>query len=350
MKALRFDGARAALEDVPVPDRPGEALVRILAAGVCNTDLEIVRGYAEFRGTLGHEFVGTVERAEDEGLVGARVVGEINCGCGRCYLCRGGDPRHCPNRTVLGIVGRDGAMAEHVSLPPGNLLRVPENVPTSHAVFAEPLAAACEILEQVAIAPGARVALVGDGKLGQLIGQVLTTTGARVTAFGRHAAKLELLASRGVETALSSDAVDGDGRARADLRAGYDVVVEASGAGTGLALAQQLVRPRGTIVLKSTIHGEVTFDATSLIVNEVTLVGSRCGRFEKALALLVSGGVSVERLISRRMPISAGAAVHDAAAEPGVLKVIVEMGGEEGRREEEGGRREEEPRTLPADH
>jgi threonine dehydrogenase-like Zn-dependent dehydrogenase len=315
MKAIRFDGARARLEEVPAPDRPGEALVRVSAVGVCNTDLEIVRGYAGFCGTLGHEFVGVVERSDDPSLVGARVVGEINCGCGACALCRAGDPRHCAGRTVLGIVGRDGAMAEYVALPAGNLLRVPDAVADECAVFVEPLAAACEILDQVRIDAGTRVALVGDGKLGLLIGQVLAATGASVTAYGRHPAKLALLAARGVETRLAEEGA---------AEGGYDVVVEASGAASGFAFAQRVVRPRGTIVLKSTIHGEVPFDAASLIVNEVTLIGSRCGRFEPALELLASGRVDVRPMISRRMRLDDGAAVLEAAAEPGVLKVIVE--------------------------
>lgn len=314
MKAIRFDGDRARLESVPVPEREGEALVRVTAVGVCNTDLEIVRGYAGFRGTLGHEFVGVVDRAEDAALVGARVVGEINCGCGACDLCRAGDPRHCPTRTVLGIVGRDGAMAEYVSLPAANLVRVPDSVPDRHAIFVEPLAAACEILDQVPIDSSTRVALVGDGKLGLLIGQVLAATGAPVVAFGRHRSKLDLLARRGVDTRIA----DGDAPGET-----FDVVVEASGSGPGFAFAQRLVRPRGTIVLKSTIHGDVPFDATSLIVNEVTLVGSRCGRFAPAIDLLASGRVEVEPMISREMRLDDGPAVLDAAAEAGVLKVLL---------------------------
>lgn len=327
MKALRFDGERVALENVPLPERGGEALVRVLAVGVCNTDLEIVRGYAGFRGTLGHEFVGVVERAGDgpADLVGARVVGEINCGCGRCRLCAAGDARHCAERTVLGIIGRDGAMAEYVSLPATNLLRVPDSVPTEHAVFVEPLAAAFEIIDQVSISSGDRVALVGDGKLGQLIGRVLLRTGASLTVFGRHESKLARLAREGADTMTTVVATDRTGAVRDSLRGAFDVVVEASGSGPGLAFAQQLVRPRGTIVLKSTIEGRVQFDATSLIVNEVTLVGSRCGRFEPALAMLERGEVSVDDLISRRMKLTDGPAVIEAAGEPGVLKVVVDV-------------------------
>jgi threonine dehydrogenase-like Zn-dependent dehydrogenase len=318
MKAIRFDGDSVDLATVSRPSVQGEALVRVTAVGVCNTDLEIVRGYAGFRGTLGHEFVGVVEHSPDPSWIGARVVGEINCGCGTCGLCVAGDSRHCAGRTVLGIVNRDGAMAEYVSLPERNLLRVPDSVRDEQAVFVEPLAAACEILHQVRIDGSSSVALIGDGKLGLLIGQVLLTTGARLTAFGRHRSKLALLEAKGATVRLSADGYD-------DVRGAYDVVVEASGSGNGFAMAQSLVRPRGTIVLKSTIHGEVPFDATSLIVNEVTLVGSRCGRFEWAIEMLERGMVDVESMISRRMRLEDGSAVISAAAEPGVLKVLVDV-------------------------
>jgi threonine dehydrogenase-like Zn-dependent dehydrogenase len=318
MKAIRFDGDSVDLATVSRPSVQGEALVRVTAVGVCNTDLEIVRGYAGFRGTLGHEFVGVVEHSPDPSWIGARVVGEINCGCGTCGLCVAGDSRHCAGRTVLGIVNRDGAMAEYVSLPERNLLRVPDSVRDEQAVFVEPLAAACEILHQVRIDGSTSVALVGDGKLGLLIGQVLVTTGARLTAFGRHRSKLALLEAKGATVRLSADGYD-------DVRGDFDVVVEASGSGNGFAMAQSLVRPRGTIVLKSTIHGEVPFDATSLIVNEVTLVGSRCGRFEWAIEMLERGMVDVESMISRRMRLDDGRAVLYAAGEPGVLKVLVDV-------------------------
>jgi threonine dehydrogenase-like Zn-dependent dehydrogenase len=323
MKAIRFDGERVSLDDIPVPERAGEALVRVLTAGVCNTDLEIVRGYAGFRGTLGHEFVGVVERSPTPDLVGTRIVGEINCGCGRCALCEEGDPRHCRDRTVLGIVNRDGAFGEYVSLPVENLVRVPDSIATDQAVFAEPLAAACEILEQVAIVGEMRVALIGDGKLAQLIGRVLATTGASIRVFGRHEAKLVLLEECGLRTALSADVLNPDGSATSDVRASFDVVVEASGSSSGFAFAQDLVRPRGTIVLKSTIKDDVPFDARRLIVDEVTLVGSRCGRLATALALLESGRVSVSSLISARMSIDDGGDVIKRAESPGTLKVLV---------------------------
>lgn len=317
MKAIRFDGNRAGLEHVEKPVSAGESIVRVTMVGVCNTDVEIVRGYAGFRGTLGHEFVGVVEESADPSWIGRRVVGEINCGCATCPACVAGDSRHCMNRTVLGIVNRDGAMAEFVRVPEHNLLAVPDVISDERAVFVEPLAAACEILRQVAIDHSTTVALVGDGKLGLLIGQVLATTGARITAFGRHPSKLAVLEARGVTGRLSSDGFD-------DVTGSFDVVVEASGSGSGFAMAQSIVRPRGTIVLKSTIHGDVPFDATSLIVNEVTLVGSRCGRFEWALDLLASSSVDVESMISRRMCLDDGEAILAAAVEPGVLKVLIE--------------------------
>lgn len=318
MKAIQFDGERVAVVNVARPSAEGESLVRVTTVGVCNTDLEIVRGYAGFRGTLGHEFVGIVESSPDASWIGARVVGEINCGCGVCNKCVAGDPRHCTERTVLGIVNRDGAMAEYVSVPERNLLRLPSAIHDEQAVFVEPLAAACEILHQVPIDGATSVALIGDGKLGLLIGQVLATTGARLTAFGRHRSKLAVLEAKGAAVRLSADGFD-------DVRCTFDVVVEASGSANGFAMAQAIVRPRGTIVMKSTIQGDVPFDATSLIVNEVTLVGSRCGRFEWAIEMLERGDIDVSSMISRRMRLDDGAAVIAAAAEPGVLKVLVEM-------------------------
>jgi threonine dehydrogenase-like Zn-dependent dehydrogenase len=326
VKAIRFDGEGVSLHDVPIPEAADEALVRVLAAGVCNTDLEIVRGYAGFRGTLGHEFVGVVERCSDASLLGTRVVGEINCGCGTCERCRGGDARHCTNRTVLGIVGRDGAMAEYVALPEGNLLVVPENIATEHAVFVEPLAAAAEILDQLALASYTRVALIGDGKLGQLIARVLSAVGCEVTAIGKHDAKLDLLERGGAIPLRLTDVVGPDGGTRSPHRRGYQIVVEASGSSRGIALAQDLVEPRGTIVLKSTISEPLAIDATRLVVDEVGLLGSRCGRFAPALAMLAERRVDVAPLVSAVMDLDAGVTAIETAATPGVLKVIVACG------------------------
>ena len=319
MLALRYEDDGLRVAEVAGPRAGGEALVRVTLSGVCNTDLEIARGYANFRGTIGHEFVGVVERAPGaEGLVGRRVVGEINAGCGRCELCRANDPRHCPGRTVLGIVGRDGAHAELLRLPVVNLLPVPDEVEDERAVFTEPLAAACGILERVEVGKGARVAVVGDGKLGLLCAQALraTTRAETVTLVGKHAGKLDIARRRGVETLLLGEL--GDAQASA-----FDVVVEASGAAAGFDLALSLVRPRGTLVLKSTFHGETRFDSARLVVSEISVVGSRCGRFQPALELLRTDAVDVASLISETHALSDGLRAMERAAAPGVLKVLL---------------------------
>lgn len=321
MKALRYEGGSLRLSDVDVPRREGEALVRVRLAGVCNTDLEVVRGYAGFEGTLGHEFVGVVEEAPDgrEELVGRRVVGEINAGCGECELCRAGDPRHCPRRTVLGIVGRDGAFADYLSLPAENLLPVPEEVGDERAVFIEPLAAACGIMERVQIPEGARVAVIGDGKLGLLCAQaVAALTGAQVTLVGRHESKMRIAARRGVETIRADDV-------KPSARRAFDFAVEASGSPAGFRTAVELLRPRGTLVLKSTFHGTTEVSAAPLVVDELTIVGSRCGRFPPALELLRQGAVDVESLVTEERPLSDGVRALARAAEPGVVKVLLRM-------------------------
>ena len=305
---------------MPLPERAGEALVRVTLAGVCNTDLEIVRGYAGFEGTLGHEFVGTVESAPGAPeLVGRRVVGEINAGCGRCQLCRAGDARHCPERTVLGIKGRDGAFAEYLQLPSSNLLPVPEEVTDERAVFTEPLAAACGILERVRVELETRVAVVGDGKLGLLCAQVLKTlTGAGVTLVGRHESKLKIARERGVR-GVKADELP------ANFERAFDVTVEASGSPEGFETAQRLLRPRGTLVLKSTYHGTLELNAAPVVVDEISVVGSRCGRFQPALELLRRGAVDVDSLAAEEFPLAEGVRAVERAAEPGVLKVLLRM-------------------------
>jgi threonine dehydrogenase-like Zn-dependent dehydrogenase len=314
MKALRFEHGELHLADVPPPVRDGEALVRVTLAGICNTDVEIVRGYANFSGTLGHEFVGVVEDAANPELIGQRVVGEINAGCGVCDECRRHDARHCQRRNVLGIRGRDGAFAEYLKLPEQNLFPVPPNVCEQQAVFTEPLAAACAILEQVNFQPLQRVAVIGDGKLGQLIARVLFTTGCGLTLIGKHADKLELARAAGVKAQTLADTI-----AKTD----YDIVVEASGSASGLALALDLVRPRGAVVLKSTMHGKVEIDTARIVVNEISVIGSRCGRFEDALALLASKQVNVEPLIAAEFALADGVAAMNQARQPGVLKVLL---------------------------
>jgi threonine dehydrogenase-like Zn-dependent dehydrogenase len=318
MKALRVTAGHLSLSDIPRPEDPSEALVRVIKSGICNTDLEIARGYAGFEGTIGHEFVGVVERADDRpDLVGKRVVGEINAGCGTCEKCLTGDPRHCPTRTVLGIVGRDGAHAEFLQLPSRNLLEVPAAVTDDQAVFAEPLAAAFGITEQVDIRPETRVSVIGDGKLGLLCAMALALRSRGLTLIGKHKSKLAIAAKRGVEAILLTEV-------RRTQHNRFDVVVEASGSESGFATALDLVRPRGKIVLKSTFHGTPTWPASRVVVDEITIVGSRCGRFAPALDLLQTGAVNVADLISDEMPLSKGVEAMQHAGERGVLKVLLD--------------------------
>ncbi len=317
MRALTFDGALRLAEGYPPPvPGPGEALVRVRLAGICNTDLEILRGYMGFRGILGHEFVGLVEAAGDPAWLGRRVVGEINCACGECPTCRAGRPTHCPRRTTVGIAGHDGALADYVALPLANLHAVPPAVADRQAAFAEPLAAALQIPEQAHIRPTERVVVLGDGKLGLLVAQVLALTGCDLLAVGRHPEKLAVLARRGIATRLSDEA--------AALPVGEaDLVVDCTGRPEGFQLARALVRPRGRLVLKSTFHGHSQVDLTGVVVDEVTLVGSRCGPFEPALRLLAQGLVEVETLIDSEYPLQRGLEAFQRAATPGALKVLV---------------------------
>lgn len=316
MKALRVSQNGLQLADVAVPRADGEALVRVLRSGICNTDLEIINGYAGFNGTIGHEFVGVVEESIDAPeRVGKRVVGEINAGCGHCQLCLSGDPRHCPTRTVLGIKGRDGVHAEYLTLPSRNLVEVPDNVPDSAAVFVEPLAAAVGIVERVPIAHENRVAVIGDGKLGILCAFSAALFTNRVTLIGKHASKLELAGNIGIDTLLLGDA-------RLPVSE-FDIVIEASGSESGFASALDLVRPRGTIVLKSTFHGMPKWEAWRVVVDEITIAGSRCGRFEPALKLLSESKISVDSLIEAEFPLSDAINAVDAAAKRGTMKVIL---------------------------
>lgn len=318
MKALRFVHNKLRLSEIERPYRDGEALVRVKLAGICNTDLEIVKGYADFNGTLGHEFIGVVEDSPDKSQIGRRVVGEINLGCGKCELCQNGDSRHCANRSALGIHSRDGAFAEFLNLPPQNLLFVPDAVTDRQAVFTEPLAAACEILDQVLINETHRVAVIGDGKLGQLIVRVLATTGCDLILIGKHDDKLELATLAGIKTIRLDKLKTGSA-------SGFDFVVEASGSGDGFRLAIDLVKPLGTIILKSTFNGAVTLDTSRIVVDEIKIVGSRCGRFEKALKLLEEGKVNVEPLIAAEFDLSDGSVAMAEASRPGKLKVLLKM-------------------------
>jgi threonine dehydrogenase-like Zn-dependent dehydrogenase len=315
MKALRYEYNQLSVAEVAKPVRAEEALVRVRLSGICNTDVEIVRGYAGFEGTIGHEFVGVVESAPDKSLVGRRVVGEINAGCGRCALCVGGDPRHCPNRTVLGIHSRDGAHAEFLQLPVANLLIVPDEIRDEYAVFCEPLAAACGITERVSVEKETRVAVIGDGKLGLLCAQALALNSAQVLLIGKHTEKLSIAGARGIETAT----LDKIGKRMSE----FDVVVEASGSEAGFALALDLVRPRGVLVLKSTFKGATPVDAARIVVDEISVTGSRCGRFAPALDLLRTGAIDVESLISEEYSLSDGVRAMQRATEQGVIKVLL---------------------------
>ena len=315
MKALVFDKSLRFVPNHPDPSpRPNEALIRVRRAGVCNTDLEIVKGYMGFTGVLGHEFVGVVEKSPDESLVGKRVVGEINCACGSCDMCRRGLARHCPTRTVLGILGRNGAFAERLALPVENLHVVPDQLPDDEAVFTEPTAAAFEIVEQLPyLGPTYSVAVLGDGKLGLLVAQVLAAVGCRLVAVGKHPEKLDILRSRGIKTSLLDDC----GNAQ------FDVTVDCTGSPSGFELASKLVRPRGTIVLKSTVAGAAPMNLAPLVINEITVVGSRCGPFPPAIEALRARQVDVRPLIAATYPIEDGLAAIHCASEKGSLKVLL---------------------------
>lgn len=318
MRALVLDETGVHLQtDRPEPVAgPGEVLVRVLRAGICETDLQLVRGYKAFRGVLGHEFVGVALGGRFEGR---RVVSEINCSCWTCDACRAGRPGHCPERTVLGIHDRDGAFADLIAVPERNLYAVPDEIDTDAAVFTEPVAAAFQIPAQITVPPDARVVVLGDGRLGNLCAQVLAGTSDHVTVVGKHASKLARLKDMGIETRL----VDEMAGAPRDA----DIVVECTGSETGLPAALALVRPRGTIVLKTTIAGMQTLALAPVVVDEVTIVGSRCGPFDRALDALTNGLVDVLSLVSSRVDLSEGVGALQRAGEPGVLKVLLDVHG-----------------------
>ncbi|UKO98401.1 MDR/zinc-dependent alcohol dehydrogenase-like family protein [Nostoc sp. UHCC 0870] len=316
MKGLWLENNQLQLRtDIQIPEPPaGEALVRVLRAGICNTDLELLRGYYPYTGVLGHEFVGLVEQGPKH-LVNQRVVGEINAVCGHCRFCRRGQPTHCENRTVLGIVNRHGAFADYLCLPVENLHPVPENVPTDIATFTEPLAAALEIQQQVSICADDRVLVVGDGKLGQLVAQTLALTGCQLLVVGRHQDKLANLEARGIKTGLVDTVTDRT----------FDISVECTGNPEGFAIARRALRPRGTLVLKSTYAGNLSFDASALVVDEITLIGSRCGPFPAALDLLAAEKVDVKPLIHASYPLNEALEAFAQAQRRGVLKVLLEI-------------------------
>ncbi len=333
MRALVYRDTGLVLErNYPMPTlADGEALIRVLQAGICNTDLEITRGYLSFQGVLGHEFVGIVE-AVHEGpgaspptyLIGKRVVGEINAACHRsdCTYCQRGMPTHCPNRSTLGILNRDGAFAEYLTLPVANLHLVPDNVSDEEAVFVEPLAANFEILEQVQVKPTERVIILGDGKMGQLAAQVMTLSGCEVTMIGKHEEKLALAAQRSIQTRLLEDSV---GARSIAPSARVDLVVECTGSAQGLELALRLVRPRGTVILKSTVADKTSLYLAPIVIDEIRVQGSRCGPFAPAIRALSQHSVDVRPLISARYSLDEGLAAFESAARPGVLKVLVKI-------------------------
>jgi threonine dehydrogenase-like Zn-dependent dehydrogenase len=314
MLALYFDEQPQIKEvDRPVPGE-GEVLVRVRLAGICGTDLEVLKGYHDFKGIMGHEFTGEVAGPENSPWLGRRVVGEINIVCGACDLCRRGLSRHCRQRRVLGLRDHDGALAHYLTLPAANLHAVPPEVPDVWAVFTEPLAAALRVQETAPVSPEFRVLVVGDGRLGLLISWVLALSGAEVHLAGHHPKHLALARPRGVATFLTPDLPPGD----------YDMVVEASGSPAGLDLALARVRPRGTVVMKSTYVGRYPLDPAALVVPEVRLVGSRCGPFAAALRLLRDGRIDPRPLIDRTFPLSRGLEALAWAQSPGVLKVLVD--------------------------
>jgi threonine dehydrogenase-like Zn-dependent dehydrogenase len=317
MQAVWLTNQKLSLVEAPVPvPAENEALIRVRLAGICNTDIELLRGYYPYHGIPGHEFVGTVEQGPPEWLE-RRVCGEINAACGGCKACLNQRRNHCDHRTVLGIVGRNGVFAEYLTLPAENLIAVPETVSDEEAVFTEPLAAALEIQQQIRIRPTDRVVVVGDGKLGLLIAQVLSLSGCAVAALGRHAKKLEILSCRGIETHVVKDTAS-----LPEISA--DVAVEATGSPQGFDIARRLVRPRGILVLKSTYHGDMRLNMSRIVVDEITLVGSRCGPFAPALDLLRRKMVDVLPMIHARYDLREAPAAFEQAQRPGVLKVLLE--------------------------
>lgn len=314
MQALWLEDNKISIRDLPQPRKANEALIKIRKAGICSTDLELVKGYYPYTGVMGHEFVGDVVDAHDEAWIGQRVVGEINVTCSHCEQCLNGRSTHCEQRTVLGIINRDGTFAEYTTLPIANLHRVPTSVPDEMAVFTEPLAAALEIQDQIQIKPTDRVLLVGAGRLGQLIAQTLALTGCDLRVVARHAQQQNLLRQRGIKI-ISEEEIQ-------PWR--WDIVVEATGSPSGFSLARRAIRPRGTMVLKSTYKGEMSVNFSSIVVDEINLLGSRCGPFEPALRLMESRQVDPTVLIADEFKLNDALKAFERAAEAGVLKVLVE--------------------------
>lgn len=317
MKALEFNKELKITQNMPIPElKNGEALIKILTAGICNTDIEITKGYMGFSGILGHEFVGIVEKINDKNqdLLNQRVVGEINCGCGTCKYCLNGLENHCPSRTVLGIFNRNGCFAEYITLPVKNLLKVPENVSNKEAVFVEPIAAAFEILEQIEIKPTDKILILGDGKLGLLTSLVLNLTQTEVALVGKHQEKLDIAKNQNVQTKLLSDL---------SVEKNYDIVVDATGSINGFELALKLVKPRGTIVLKSTVASEKPLNLAPVVIDEIKIVGSRCGPFKPALNALEKKLIDVKPLISKEFNFNDALEAFELSKTRGILKILI---------------------------
>jgi len=314
VKATIFDGKHITLDkNYPDPEF-NETLVRVSLAGICGTDLEILDGYMQYNGILGHEFVGVVEKSSNSDLIGKRVVGEINAGCGKCDSCVNGMERHCPSRTVLGILKRNGAFAEFLSLPEKNLHVIPDSISDEQAVFVEPLAAAFEINEQISLKPEWNVAVVGDGRLAQLIIQVIKLTCSNITCFGKHEKKLEGLVQSGIKIKVGIESTD---------EQLFDLVIEATGSNSGFSDTMKLVKPRGTVILKSTIASRENLDLTPTIINEITLIGSRCGLFKPAIEALASGKISVNSMIDSTFSLEKFEDAIIYAKKPDTLKVFL---------------------------
>jgi threonine dehydrogenase-like Zn-dependent dehydrogenase len=314
VKAVLLKNRKLSVEEIPEPvPGPGEALIEILKTGICSTDLELIEGYMDFEGVIGHEFVGRVVESRTEKLMGKRVVGEINLACGRCDFCRKGLPEHCLRRTVLGILGKQGAMAEFLALPEKNLHEIPDEITDAEAVFIEPLAAALEIVEQVEIQPDDRVLVLGDGKLGLLVAQVMKLKAEDVACLGKYERKLKILAEKGIATRFLGES----------LHEPYDLIVEATGRAAGISLALDNIRPRGKIVLKSTFHGEARLNVSKIVVDEISLVGSRCGPFSEALKVLEAKKVEVNDLVDGDFPLSRALEAFVEARKPGGIKILI---------------------------
>lgn len=319
MKAVVFDGELKLVTDYKKPEpKVGEALIKVSVAGICNTDLELTKGYMGYKGTLGHEFVGVVEEvnAEDKSLIGKRVVGEINCGCNNCEWCYQGLQRHCPNRQTLGIWQKDGCMAEYVCMPLDTLLEVPSNVPDEQAVFAEPLAAGLEILEQLHIKPVEKVLILGDGKLGLTTALALNASNLDVVLAGKHQNKLDIAKNQGVSTKLLSDL---------EIKKEWDFVVDATGSISGFETALNLTKPRGTLVLKSTVAASKEFNLAPIVIDEIRVQGSRCGRFEPALRLLATEKIDFSPLISAVYTVDKALEAFEKNKEKDSLKVLLKF-------------------------